>query len=322
MMRGRVNRFRTGSGFSHPHTILCPWRRREFAGLLLLVLCAGAAQGQTIAGHLAVDFGTSPIGAGVTRSVFTLAPATDTVIDSITTTGANSGDFAIAAGGCSAGSTVTAGTSCAVSVTFTPTAGGCRQALLRVASHDVATNQTFLDVVGLIGSGLSAAPPDTVPLTLPLTIRTQGSPVITPIAGSVESSVTVNPTVLATRGGLNQLSVQGTVIPATAGTPLTSVGTARYHLVGTLFAFTGLDTLDLCSVTTAVPGPTGLPTVQEIFYVVSGTGRFAGATGNGTIVSTADATGVVSSQFTGTLTLRIPTGPFSYIYLADLLHSY
>jgi hypothetical protein len=320
MMRSGVHPFRMG--FGRPNAILPCRRRRELFGLVLLVLCASPALSQTVTGHASVDFGASTLGRTVILKVLTLTPGVDTVIDSYTFTGANTSDFTVTTDSCPVGSTITAGTSCDVKVSFAPTAGTCRNALLRVASHDVATNQNFLDVVGLIGAGIGPDLPGTVPLELPFSARVQGTPTITPVAGSVESTVAVTPTVLATRGGLSQLTVQGTLIPATAGSPLTSVGINAQHFVGTLFAVTGLDTLDLCSVATAVPAPVGQPTIQEIFYVAGGTGRFAGATGSGTIVTTADAAGVLTSVYTGTLTLRIPTGPFAFIYLTDLLHSY
>jgi hypothetical protein len=319
-MRGRGTL--TGAASARVPVVLRPRPRRAFLGLLLLVLGAGSALAQTTTGYPPVDFGTSPIGTGVTRTVLTLTAAAVRVIDSVTLTGASSGDFAVAAGSCAAGSTLTAGSSCTVSVTLTPAAGGCRQALLRVASHDMVTNATFLDVAALIGAGIGPAPPDTVPLVLPFTVRSQGTPVITPITGTPESTFTINPTVLATRGGLNQLSVQGTLITANAGAPPRTVTISTLRFVGQRFHLIGEDTLVLCAVGSVVPGPGGPPVVEDIFYVASGTGHFAGATGSGRMVATAGPGGVLVSDRTGTLTLRIPTGPFAYIYLTDLLRLY
>jgi hypothetical protein len=301
-----------------------PQQRRAVFALVLLVLGAGPARGQTTTGHLPADFGAVPVGTAITRAVLTLTPATDTVIDSITVTGPNAGEFAVTAGGCGVGSTVTAGTQCAVSITFTPAAGGCRQALLRVASHDAATNQTFLDVAALIGAGDAAAPAGTIPLVMPLSLRLQDQGLtFTPIAGTPESTFTVvNPTILASRGGLSQATVAGTLITADAGTPIRSVALNTQQYTGQFLHGTGQDTLVLCAVATVVPGAGGLPVVEEIFYVASGTGRFAGATGTGRITHSLGPGGEQLTDITGTITLRIPTGPFAYIYLADLLRSY
>lgn len=313
-MRGRIT-----SPWAVGETALRPQQKQAAFAFLLLALCAGPARGQTTTGHLSIDFGALPLGTNATRAVLTLAPGADRVIDSITVTGPNSGDFAVDAGGCGVGSTLTAGTQCAVSVTFAPAAAGCRQALLRVASHDATTNQTFLDVAALIGAGVTAAPADTVPLERPLTLRLQGNPTFTPIAGTPESTFTVAPTILAARGGLSQASVEGTLITANAGTPVRSVALNTQQYTGQFYHGSGQDTLTLCSVATVVPGPGGQPVIEEIFYVGSGTGRFAGATGTGRIIHSFGPEGVQVTDLTGTLTLQIPTGPFAYIYLTDLL---
>jgi hypothetical protein len=321
-LKGRL----TSSGvvFIHIPSVLLQRQWQAVLALTLLGLCAGPARGQMTTGHLPVDFGEVPLGTSTTRTALTVAAATDRVIDSVTVTGPSSGEFAVDAGGCGAGSTLTAGSQCSVSITFTPSTGGCRQALLRVASHDVATNQTFLDVAALIGAGGAAAPAGTVPLVMPLSIRTQSQGLaLTPIAGTPESTITViNPTILASRGGLSQVAIAGTLITANAGTPVRSVGMSTWQFTGPFFHGTGQDTLVLCAVSTIVPGPGGAPVAEEIFYVASGTGRFTGATGTGRITRSRGPGGEPLSDITGTLTLRIPTGPFAYIYLTDLLRSY
>ena len=68
-------------------------------------------------------------------------------------TGANPGDFAIASNGC--GATLAANASCAVSVTFTPSAGGTRVANLTFADNAAGNPH----VVPLTGTGNGVAAP-------------------------------------------------------------------------------------------------------------------------------------------------------------------
>ncbi len=110
----------------------------------------------------------------------------------------NTTDFAISAGGttaCSAGGTLLAGTSCAVSGTFTPTVSGTRSENLAFATSAAALTVTFT------GSGVNLA---TTSVTL-----TQVAP-----TGSVTfgQAVTVSATVKATSGtptGSIQFAVNG-----------------------------------------------------------------------------------------------------------------
>jgi uncharacterized repeat protein (TIGR03803 family) len=78
----------------------------------------------------------------------------DLTIFSVAISGANTGDFAIVSSGttCVANGTVTAGSSCGVSVMFTPTAGGTRSAILTITDNSYdQTNNT--QNVALSGSG-------------------------------------------------------------------------------------------------------------------------------------------------------------------------
>ncbi len=76
----------------------------------------------------------------------------DLTIFSVAISGANSGDFAIVSSGttCVANGTLTAGSSCAISVMFTPAAGGTRSAILTIT--DDSYGQTNSNVA-LSGSG-------------------------------------------------------------------------------------------------------------------------------------------------------------------------
>ena len=90
--------------------------------------------------------------AGTTSSaqVVTLSNIGTTSLTSIVTsfTGTNAGDFARTT---TCGSTLAAGASCTISVTFSPTAGGARTATLRVTNSDPTSPQQ----VSLSGTGLS-----------------------------------------------------------------------------------------------------------------------------------------------------------------------
>jgi hypothetical protein len=75
-------------------------------------------------------------------------------ISSIALTGANAGDFAESDNCPISPSVLAAGTSCSISVTFTPTAGGSRSASLTVTDDAVTSPQT----VSLSGTGTVPAP--------------------------------------------------------------------------------------------------------------------------------------------------------------------
>jgi Ca2+-binding RTX toxin-like protein len=76
----------------------------------------------------------------------------------VSITGANPGDFAVATNGCN-NKTIAPGASCAVSVTFRPTAGGTRTASLSIASN-VAGSPSLVPL-----SGTGIAPAGTISLS-------------------------------------------------------------------------------------------------------------------------------------------------------------
>jgi hypothetical protein len=311
-----------GNRCFHRLDALNPLRPREVLCLLLFVLCVTHVQAQTIIGHAPVDLAAVSFGTGVIRTVSTtaliLSPTVDTVIDSYTINGANSQDFMISSESCAVGSTITAGASCAVKVSFTPGGVGCRTALLRVTSHDPTQNLTMVDVVPLVAAGIGPELPGTVPVDLPFTARFQGVPVLTPVANSTEQQFTYNPVAMQTQGGLTQLSARALFIPAVDSMP------ARSVLYDAVYQFTSPagDTLILCGAAATLPldPATGRSTGEGVLYVTSGTGRFAGAMGR--IITSGGATGTVTTEFSGTLTLQFPARPFAYISLVDLLRSY
>jgi hypothetical protein len=98
---------------------------------------------------------------------------------------------------CVANGTVTAGSSCAVNVTFTPTAGGTRSAILTIADNSV--DQTTQNVQ-LSGSGEDFG--------VAVAAGTSSSATVTP-GGTASYTVSISP-----KGGFNQ-----TVSLSCAGTP-------------------------------------------------------------------------------------------------------
>jgi Abnormal spindle-like microcephaly-assoc'd, ASPM-SPD-2-Hydin len=113
----------------------------------------------------------------------TSAPMTVTVtnsgnaalnISAVAITGANAGDFAVATNTCTSGA-IAATASCTVSITFTPTAVGLRQAGLQITDNAVGSPQ----LVALSGMGTSSSgngPAVTItPATLTFAGTTQGT---------------------------------------------------------------------------------------------------------------------------------------------------
>ncbi len=230
----------------------------------------------------------------------------------VTTTGTNA---------CSAGGTLTAGTSCAVSGTFTPTATGVRTETL-----SFATNAAPL-TVAFTGTGVNLA---ATTLTL-----TQGSP-----AGSVSfgQAVTVTATVKATSGtptGTVQFAVNGinsgsavTLTNGTASVTLTGLPagtntvTATYSGDNTFASSTG--TVLSIVVTPAATTTTLTSSITATTPVAPGTSSTLTATvasaltspkPTGTVTFSAGTTvlGTVAVSSTGTtvLTSVLPTGTYT-----------
>ncbi len=94
-----------------------------------------------------LHFGSVKVGQSLTKNV-TLKNAGSTTLDisNVTVTGTNHGDF-VPGDGC--GSTLTAGSSCVISVTFAPSAKGNRSANLTVTDNALINTQ----IVPLFGDG-------------------------------------------------------------------------------------------------------------------------------------------------------------------------
>jgi hypothetical protein len=96
-------------------------------------------------------------------------------ITSVGLTGANSGDFSQT----NTCSSVTAGANCSISVTFTPTAAGSRNASVSITDNATGSPQT----VNLSGTGTAPTPAGTYPI------------VVNAVSGAASHSLTVNVTV-------------------------------------------------------------------------------------------------------------------------------
>jgi len=122
-----------------------------------------------------VNFGSVNVGSASSSQTFTLANAGNAAlpITSIAITGTDAAAFAIAANHC--GSSLAAGASCAVSITFSPAAAGSASALLSVV--DSVGTQTS----SLTGTGMTVAvvtPDFSIATTPPTQIVTAGSAAI------------------------------------------------------------------------------------------------------------------------------------------------
>ncbi|PYV27680.1 MAG: hypothetical protein DMG24_04075 [Acidobacteria bacterium] len=100
-----------------------------------------------------LSFGNQNVGSTSTAQAVTLSVAGAALtISSLAITGANSGDFA-QTNNC--GSSVAAGATCKINLTFTPSASGSRSATLSITDNASGSPQT----VGLSGTGATAATP-------------------------------------------------------------------------------------------------------------------------------------------------------------------
>jgi hypothetical protein len=79
----------------------------------------------------------------------------DTTVETISLGGASPGDFALGSGTCVAGTDVTGGGNCTISVTFTPTATGTRSATLVVTTRDPDGSNPQTLTTTLTGTGIT-----------------------------------------------------------------------------------------------------------------------------------------------------------------------
>jgi sugar lactone lactonase YvrE len=137
-------------------------------------------------------------------------------ISSITIAGTNPTDFAKATGANACGTTLAAGASCSIYVTFTPASATSFAATLTVADNAAGSPQT----AALSGTGTAAAPTYTVASPTPAQTIQPGSAAsytinVTPVNGSFSSVVTLSATGLPT--GATATFLPASVTPGSAG---------------------------------------------------------------------------------------------------------
>ena len=202
-------------------------------------------------------------------------------ISSITFTGANSGDFARPGGTCSTSVAVPNGSSCTMTVNFTPAAGGARTGTLTIIDGAGNSPQTL----GLTGTGVVSAPTIT---------KTFGAATI-PLNGSTTLSFTItNP--VANVSSLTGVAFSDS-FPAglLISTPNGLTGSCGG---GTITATAGVGSLSLTGATIA---PSGSCT-----FGVNVVGTTAGAQANTTGAVSSNESGPGASSNTATVTVLGP----------------
>jgi len=127
-----------------------------------------------------LSFNSQLLGTSSTAQVVTVSNTTSSTLNltSIAITGTNGGDFTQTAETC--GATLGAGTSCTISIAFSPTGAGPRSATLTITDNALGSPQT----VTLAGSGVASLPP---PGVCPCTIWGANGTPTTPDAGDSKS---------------------------------------------------------------------------------------------------------------------------------------
>ncbi len=197
---------------------------------------------------LTLSFGSQPIGLASTpqNTVLTNSATTALAITGITFSGTNSGDFGEQD---NCGTSLPAGQSCTINVTFTPTAPGSRSATLNITDsaanspQTVALSGTGTVTVTLIPSNLNFGSEGlgSTSQPQPVTLSTNGTLIITsifanppfaqtnncgtglPAGGSCTINVTFTPQVLGPQNGVLTISDDATGSPQTVGLSGTGV---------------------------------------------------------------------------------------------------
>jgi centrosomal CEP192-like protein/ASPM-SPD-2-Hydin domain-containing protein len=167
----------------------------------------GCAGGAVSISPTSLSFGSQVVGTTSAAQVVTLVnnQSTSLTVSSIGFTGANSGDFAQTN---TCGSSVAAGGSCTISVTFDPAASGARSATLNV--NDNASNSP--QTVGLTGTGIAPVSLSATSLSFG-TILVGNSATAHPVTLTNNQSVTLtNINISVTGAAFSQVNTCGTSI--------------------------------------------------------------------------------------------------------------
>jgi len=191
-----------------------------------------AAQADFSPSPAELDFGVAVVGslqAAQTLNFQNSGTGADTV-SSVLISGTNMNDFAVSSNGCS---TVAAGASCAIAVTFTPTGTGPRSATLTVTDNSNGTNGTA-HTAALTGNAVATgAPTVTVsPSTLSFTASTPQAVTITNAGAIAVAMNTPNATITGSNASsFSQTNDCGTTI-AVGGSCTISVSFAPGSATG------------------------------------------------------------------------------------------
>jgi len=197
---------------------------------------------------LALNFGSQPIGVASTaqNTALTNSGTTTLAITGITFTGTNSGDFSEKD---NCGTSLPAGGSCTIAVTFTPTGTGARNATLNITDsaanspQQVALSGTGSLIVTLLPSNLNFGSQGlgSTSQPQPVTLGTNGTLIINsifanppfaqtnncgnglPAGGSCTINVTFSPQVLGPQNGVLTVTDDATGSPQTVGLAGTGV---------------------------------------------------------------------------------------------------
>jgi mono/diheme cytochrome c family protein len=155
----------------------------------------------------ATNFGTVNVGASSSVVAKTIS-STGTAAAQITTvTSTNPSEFAIVSRTCTDGATVTAGSSCTVSVQFSPAASGARNGQITVTSNGTGSPQSF----AVSGTGQTVA----------------GSPAL-----SVPASANLGSSAVGVQTAGTQITINSTGTASTTITSVLSSSASEFPIVG------------------------------------------------------------------------------------------
>jgi FtsP/CotA-like multicopper oxidase with cupredoxin domain len=149
----------------------------------LAVPLTGTGTSSTISpSNNAFQFGNVTVGTTTTPQTLTITNAgtTGLIINGITVSGGNPGDFAVSNVSCPIGGTgLLAGTSCTVNMTFSPKAMGNRSTVLIINSNDPVTPLLNISLSGFGIQSIAAASPSPVAFPIQLVNTTSGNQTVT-----------------------------------------------------------------------------------------------------------------------------------------------
>ena len=141
----------------------------------------------------ATNFGTVNVGASSSVVAKTITSSGTAAAQITTVTSSNPGEFPIVSRTCTDGATVGAGSSCTVSVQFSPAASGARNGQITVTSNGTGSPQSF--AVSGTGQAVAGTPTLSVPASAGLGssavgVQTAGTQITITNSGAVSATIT------------------------------------------------------------------------------------------------------------------------------------